>query len=182
MKKLVSSHLWRNWPNSPSDCRSQAGKEDQRNLQQKKLKKIVLSWTGIRNWEYLSGRSLGSSSAIANSAPLVLRRCTRTSSYLLHWFINRDYLIPNVKDHDKKLLQQKEILCQSVSNCVKAAVSNAVRCGATGEVFRQKCPNKRKHLPNLAKFVAFTSNPRLKLFVGIRQKIFTFSSIFVCWN
>ena len=84
MKKLVSSHLWRNWPNSPSDCRSQAGKEDQRVLQQKKLKKIVLSWTGIRNWEYLSGRSLGSSSAIANSAPLVLRRCTRTSSYLLH--------------------------------------------------------------------------------------------------
>ena len=77
-------HLWRNWPNSPSDCRSQAGKEDHRNLQQKKLKKIVLSWTGIRNWEYLSGRSLGSSSAIANSAPLVLRRCTRTSSYLLH--------------------------------------------------------------------------------------------------
>ena len=86
----------------------------------------------------------------------------------------------NVKDHDKKLLQQKEILCQSVSNCVKASVSNVGRCGATGEVFRQKCSNKRKHLPNLAKFVAFTSNPRLKLFVGIRQKIFTFSSIFVC--
>ena len=28
MKKLAVRHLWRNWPNSSSDCRSQAGKEE----------------------------------------------------------------------------------------------------------------------------------------------------------
>ena len=56
MKKLAVRHLWRNWPNSSSDCRSQAGKEERMVFGKKNIfplqREMVLN-RQVRNWEYL---------------------------------------------------------------------------------------------------------------------------------